>query len=243
MYIKASVVNGNLSADGIIQNERYVNTLLTEILYHFQTILQVDLFHRASKRGRLDYFLLHLIVDESTEFLQNRGVYFLNKTIKVLRFTFNDEIFDEYALNIVSYDVSYEEGVSSMDAIRFTERKAMDMGDLHTVRKLIFGICPPKVVTFNQVRICTYLEVLLNSYHLSVKGVNLVLQNNSANSMQGHAFELLEWEYMIKGDQLLICVSDIIRLLGFSLKPEGNSAFACTQTNCILVFYLYHFYL
>ena len=232
-----------MSADGIIQNERYVNTLLTEILYQFQTILQVKLFHHVSKRGRLDYFLLHLIVDESMEFLQNRGVYFLNKTIKVLRFTFNDEIFDEYALNIVSYNLSYEEGVSSVDAPRFTERKVMDMGDLHTVQKLIFGSCPLKVVTFNQVRICPYLEVPLNSYHLFVKGVNLVLQNNSANSMQGHTFELLEWEYIIKGDQLLICVSDMLRLLSFVLKPEGNSAFACTQTNCIVILYLYHFYL
>ena len=241
VYIKASAVKGNLPADDIIENERYIEKMLAEIPgYH--NIAQLSLFYHADVFGWLDYFLLHLIVDEYWETLNDayQGIYFVNETIRVLRFTSDGAIYDRYALHVVSYNVSNDDGISSMDARKFNEINAK--GDLHAVKNFIFGKCN-QVATFNKIRACPYLQMPLNAYHLSVKGGNLILKDNSATSKQEHVFELLEWEYMIKGDQLQICVSDMIKLLSFLPNPERNAASSVLKhfvfLSSIYIFYNY----
>ena len=211
-----------------IMRRGYIRQLEIElydtILYE-ENVLQLHIYYHADGLGTVDFFLLHLIVNENSGYLRDqaeRGLFLRNNTLSVLRFSAGKYIFDEYVLQIMSYDVSFNEGTSSVYVPSANDVNSMDL--LRSVLKRNFNTCLNKVVTFNKVRICPYLEVPLKSYPLSVKRGNLVIEDSLANSKPVHTFALLQWEYMIKGDQLLICISDMNRLLSALSKPVGNDA-------------------
>ena len=241
VYIKASAVNRNLSADDTVRNERYIDTFIDAIPEIETMILQLNLYYHTSGLGYVEYFFLHLIVNEAWRYLQeqtNKGLQLRDNLMSVVPpgHHLDDGIFHVYALNVMSYNLSFGEEVDLTHARSLNAVNGID--ELHAVQNFTFGSCILLVVTFNKVRLCPYLEVPLNSYPLSVKSGTLVFKDNSANSKQEHAFELLGWEYMIKGDQLLICVSDMIRLLSFVPIPERNASSPVLQ-RFVLVFYIH----
>ena len=245
VFIKASPVKGNLSINDAIRNERsyirYIDIFVDKIREIQRRILQLNLYYHASGLVYVEYFLLYLIVNDASGYLQDqvdKGLLLRDKIIGVRPPGYRKDDFyayDFYALNVMSYNVSFGEEVDLRHAPSLNADNGID--ELHTVQNFTFGSCISPVVIFNKVRLCPYLEVPLNSYPLSVKIGNLVLKDNSTNAKREHVFELLEWEYMIKGDQLLICVSDMIRLLSFLPNPERNVASPVLQ-RFGLVFYI-----
>ena len=207
-----------------IMRRGYIRQL--EIELYEENVLQLHIYYHADGLGTVDFFLLHLIVNENWGYLRDqaeRGLFLRNNTLSVLRSSAGKYIYDEYAMQIMSYDVSFSEGMTSVYVPNANDVNSMDL--LRSILKRTFKTClRKKVVTFNKIRICPYLEVPLKSYPLSVKRGNLVIEDSSANSKPMHTFELLQWEYMIKGDQLLICISDMNRLLSALSKPVRNDA-------------------
>ena len=206
-------------------------------------VLQLHIYYHADDFGHVDYFVLHLIVNEYWGYLRDqteKGLLLRNNTMSVSRPTLVDNIYDEYVLQIMSYDVSFSEGMSSAYVPSANDVNSFDL--LRSIQKHTYSTCTHKVVTFNKVRICPYLEVPLKSYPLSVKRGNLVIEDSSANSKPVHTFELLQWEYMIKRDQLRICISDMNRLLSALSKPVGNDASLVRYEflSCMIV-YLFSF--
>ena len=224
MYIRASAVMERLPTVDMIQNERYTETLIQEIPHFGEHLLQRSLFYHADEFGSIDYFLLYLIVDESWKYLlaQNeKGLLLRDKTISVLRGTSDDNIYDDYILHMESYNVSCNEGIASVYVPSLNDYNPCL---LYEVQSETYGSCTRKLVAFNKVRMCPYLEIPLEAYPFSVDKGNLAFLDDSENSEQVDAFELLQWEYMIKDDQLLICVSDMLRLLSFLPRPADSGA-------------------
>ena len=185
VYIKASAVNINLSADDTVRNERYIDKFIDEIPEIETMVLQLNLYYHTNGLGYFEYFFLHLIVNEFWGYLQeqtNKGLLLRNKLISVLPpgYHLDDGVFHVYALNVTSYNVKFGEEVDIRHAPSINE--VNDMDEVHAVQNFTFESCIWPVVTFNKVRLCPYLEVPLNSYPLSVESGNLVLNDNSVKA-------------------------------------------------------------
>ena len=225
VYLRAIAITDKLPTVDMVQATEYTRRLVNAIPFYGEDVLQLHLYYHEDGLGSVDYFLLHLIVNENWGYLHDqteKGLLVRVKTMLVLRNNLEENMYDEYVMQIMTYNISFNDKMSSVYVPSVNDENSMDL--LQVDEKYSYDSCAHKVVTFNKIRLCPYLEMPLNTYPLSVKNGNLVLDDSSANSMPVHTFELLQWEYMIKGDQLLICTPDMNRLLSALSKPVANSA-------------------
>ena len=239
------------SVDTIQNDQYYIDDLLDRLNIHIphfeENVLQMKVFYHADGFNLVDYFLLYLIVDGAYE--QVRGedekeLFLHNKTIRQFQPSglFDDEIHD-YILRIESYNITVLEETASLYVPSLSEANNSDL--LHVVKFTNTSSCTrQQVVPFNKVRICSYFEISLTKFAFSVSTGHLIFAENSANPKP--ILKLLPWEYMIKEDHVLICITDFFRLYSLlSVQVSNGASLVLKRDECccwmyiILTFCLY----
>ena len=103
-----------------------------------ENVLQLHIYYHADGLGTVDCFLLHLIVNENWGYLHEqieRGLFLRNNTLSVLRSSPEKYIYDEYIMQIMSYDVSFSEGLSPVYVPNANDVNSMDL--LRSIQKQI----------------------------------------------------------------------------------------------------------
>ena len=106
----------------------YVRQLEIELFE--ENVLQLHIYYHADGLGYVDCFLLHLIVNENLGYLHEqieRGLFLRNNTWSVLRSSPEKYIYDEYIMQIMSYDVSFSKGLSSVYVPNANDVNSMDL--------------------------------------------------------------------------------------------------------------------
>ena len=250
MYVTVSVITELRPSVDAIQNGQYIGNLLFQInkhIPHFEGyVLQMKVFYHADGFNLVDYFLLYLIVDGAYEQVrgENKKQLFLhNKTIMLEpRGIETDEIHD-YILRIESYNITVLEETAFLYVPSLSGANSSDL--LHAVKFTNMSSCiRQQVVPFNKVRICPYFEISLTTFAFSVSNGHIIFVETSANPKP--KLKLLPWEYMIKEDHVLICITDFSRLHSLlSVQVSNGASLLLKRDECcccifiILAFCLY----
>ena len=245
MYIRATPVK-LMPPINVTKDRRYLEDLSRNIANFDEHVKTKNLFYHVDEFENIDYFILRLIADSHWAYLQDRikkGLIVRNKTVMVTRpfvLPISDKDIgdiDNYTVNIEPFNVTLNSKGDKLFVPSLNKENTLDVLDA-VDQNLTLGSCELRVVTFNKIRVCPHLEIPFETYPFAITKGCLVLET-LAN--QRHGFQLFHWEYMIKGDQLLICVTDFYRLNGYLHIPAGNVApyltgevFRCYMTGFVL---------
>ena len=235
LYIRATPLDERIPPANITKDTRYLEDLSWNITNFDKDVLTENVFYHVDKFENIGYFILRLIANSRWKYLRDwisSGLVVQNKTAAVPRhigifvigdyFGYNS---DKYAVNIESFNVTLNSKGDKLFVRSLNNENTIEALDA-VDQNLTLGSCELHVVTFNKIRVCPHLEIPFETYPFTVTKGCLVLETNYANQKQG--FKLFHWEYMIKGDQLLMCITDFYRLNAYLQIPEVNVALHLT---------------
>ena len=225
MYIRATAFEP-MPPVNVTKDRRYLEDLSRNIANFDEHVMTKNVFYHVDEFENIDYFILHLVADSHWDYLRDsieKGLIVRNKTVFVTRrfvLIISDKDIDNYTVSIEPFNVTLNSKGDKLFVPSLNKENIIDVLDA-VDQNLTSGSCELHVVTFNKIRVCPHLEIPLETYPFAVTKGCLVLET-LAN--QRHGFKLFHWEYMIKGDRLLMCVTDFNRLNGYLQIPTGNVA-------------------